>query len=253
LCRVRLQAITMIEYSCTLRRSSSRGLCAHFSCFPTPPSSRYSPLYNDNNYCDGCCMHIASLLHRRSQIRRQRIESAIDNSKLALEVLSAACCILEKLSNQFYSRVALSLSDPSILGEVVLISAFMISSKYLEDETPGLRTWAKVCGQSLANGDLRFTEMQILTELDFGISRIVTLEAVEGTICEFRSRQFCIDFLRPTQISLLQSHSPVKDTAGQTATVYSCDYVASYSPVYDSSDDEDEQLVTASAYSPDAY
>ncbi|KAK9369559.1 hypothetical protein V1509DRAFT_652302 [Lipomyces kononenkoae] len=241
----------MIEYSCTPRRSSSCSLRAHFSCFPTPPSSRYSPLYNDNNYCDGCCMHIASLLYKRSQIRRQRIESMIDHSNLSLEVLSAACCILESLSYKFYSHLQLSLSDPSVLGEVVLISAFMIASKYLEDENPRLRTWAKVCGQSIATTDLRFTEMQMLTELNFGIARIVTLEAVEGTICEFRSRQFCIDFLRPTQIALLQT-SQVKERSSPAPAVYSCDYVSTPS-TGESSDAEDEQFVTASPDNADAY
>ncbi|KAK9332792.1 hypothetical protein V1520DRAFT_224500 [Lipomyces starkeyi] len=249
-CRaVSKQTTTMIEYSCTLRRSSSCGLCAPLSCLPTPPSSqcklsKFSRRYSQfGNYCEGCSMHIASLLQKRSQITRQRIECMIDNAKLTLEILSASCCILESLPLKFYCRLELSLSDPSILGEIVLISAFMVSSKYLEDETWRLSTWASVCDRSIASADLRVTELQMLTELNFDIARIVTLEAVERTISEFRSRQFCIDFLQPVQIHVVQ-RSPVMETPRMAAPVYLRDHFTSYGTVIDFGDDDDEQFVT---------
>ncbi|KAK9376075.1 uncharacterized protein V1513DRAFT_440623 [Lipomyces chichibuensis] len=234
----------MIEYSCTLRRSSSYG---PLSCLPTPPSSqcklskvsrRHSPFGDGKYYCEGCSMHIVSLLQKRSQITRQQIECIIDNAKLTLEILSASCCILEHLPLEFYCRLELSLSDPSILGEIVLISAMMISSKYLEDETWQLRTWASVCDLSIASSDLRFTELQMLTELKFDIARIVTLEAVE-----FQSRQFCVDFLQQTQIPDLH-HSPVKETRRMAAAMYLRDHFTSYGTVIDFSDDDDEQFIT---------
>ncbi|KAK9492380.1 hypothetical protein V1508DRAFT_397927 [Lipomyces doorenjongii] len=238
----------MIEYSSTLRRSSSCGLYLPLSCLPTPPPSqpklakfsrRYSQFRNDKSYCEGSSMHIASLLHKRGQITPRRIECMIDNAKLTLEILSASCCILENLPLKFYRRMELSLSDPSVLGEIVLISAFMISSKYLEDETWRLRTWASVCDLSIASSDLRFTELQMLTELNFDIARIVTLEAVERTISEFRSRQFCIDFLQPVQIHALQ-RSPVKETPRMAAAVYLRNHFTSYGTVIDFSDDDDD-------------
>ncbi|KAK9486842.1 hypothetical protein V1527DRAFT_495596 [Lipomyces starkeyi] len=250
-CAVSKQRTTMIEYSCTLRSSSSPGLRAPLSCLPTPPSSqcklskfsrRYSPLGNDKNYCEGCSMHIASLLQKRSQITRQGIECMIDNARLTPEILSASCCILENLPLKFYCRLELSVSDPSILGEIVLISALMISSKYLEDETWRLRTWASVCDRSIACADLRVTELQMLTELNFDIARIVTLEAVERTISEFRSRQFCIDFLQPVQIHVVQ-RSPVREPR-MAAPLYLRDHFTSYGTVIDFSDDDDEQFVT---------
>ncbi|KAK9249402.1 hypothetical protein V1506DRAFT_6866 [Lipomyces tetrasporus] len=230
----------MIEHHSTLRRSTSRGICAPLSSLPTPFASpskptkfsrRYSQSRHNHSYFDGCSMHIASLLHRRSQITRNRIEYMIDAAQLSLEILAASCCLLEKLSLRFYCRLKTALSDSSILGEVALTSAFMISSKYLEDDYFRLRTWASVGDLSIPSADLRFTELQMLRELDFDIARIVTMEAIDDTICEFRSRQFCIDFLRPGQMYALQ-RSPVKETL--CATVYS---------FYEGSNDDDELTV----------
>ncbi|KAK9325902.1 hypothetical protein V1517DRAFT_312943 [Lipomyces orientalis] len=237
LVRCRLNDTIMIEHNCTLRRSTSRGICAPLSSLPTPFASpskptklnrMYSQSCHDHTYSDGCSMHIASLLHRRSEITMKRIEYMIDAAQLSLEILAASCCLLEKLSQRFYCRLKTALSDSSILGEVALTSAFMISSKYLEDDYFRLRTWASVGDLSISSADLRFTELQMLRELDFDIARIVTVEAIGDTICEFRSRQFCIDFLRPGQMYALQ-RSPVKET--HCTAVYS---------VYEGSNDGDE-------------
>ncbi|KAK9464529.1 hypothetical protein V1512DRAFT_268166 [Lipomyces arxii] len=188
-----------ISNECSLRRSNARSLTPLWNELPTPPQStvfiqqnRDYSTRNDLNYIEGCSYYISSLFYPNCSVSITKIKQMIKIGNLSIGTVAASCCILRTFYKKFYESMK-SITNENI-GELILISSFMLAYKYMEDEVWKLSTWASLCAFEFSCSELRQTELHILESIDFNIGAILTSSSIQDVKSEIIARQSYNDF-----------------------------------------------------------